>query len=407
VSSHRFAITIAAAAAVLLSACGGSTTPTAQGKAYTIVVAAPLSAQPWIGEFVARGAQLAADELNSKNGVGAGHRRIRLVSIDDAGSPRQAAAAARRAVSLHAAALITDGAGALAISSVSGPADLPVFVVFDGGASIIDPRKRPTLFRIAPADHTMAVRLADYVSARHPRVGIISDDSSYGRDGLAALVPAFVRDRIPVVAHKVVPADTSAVDPEVLALRRAGADLLIVWADAPVVAASVRAARSSGWSVPVFTGPTGEDPLVRRQLAAHESWVNGMTFVSFRITAEVGPKPYDAFRSKYEQRFGVEKLGLSQGGAPVIVPPDWAMFSYDAVELVAAALAKSDAVGAPLMAALNHTVIVGANGDERGFVPGIREGVSSDDMYFARFHGLRFAPVTDDILSDHLPTVRQ
>ena len=83
------------------------------------------------------------------------------------------------------------------------------------------------------------------------------------------------------------------------------------------------------------------------------------------------------------------------------------MFPYDTVRLVAAALNTSRAVGASLMTALDNTVIVGANGDERGFVPGVREGVSPDDMYFGRFDGFRFTPVTDDILSDGLPPVRQ
>jgi ABC-type branched-subunit amino acid transport system substrate-binding protein len=398
---------LAVVTAAVAVGCGGSSGRSAAGAAYPIVVTAPLTSAPWVGRFVERGARLAVDEVNANGGVGSDHRRLRLVVLDDGGSPRAAADDARQAVAMHAAALVTDGAGALAVANVSGPAQLPVFVVFDGGASIIDPKRRPTLFRIAPADQTMAVRLADYVSARHPKVGLITDDSSYGRDGASALAAAFMRDHIPVVGHKVVPADGSSVAPEVLAVRRSGATILVVWGSSPVVAESVRAARSSGWQAPVFTGPTGEDPLVRRQLAGHSAWVNGMTFVSFRITAEVGPKPYDRFRAAYEQRFGVEHVGVTQGGTPVVQPPDWAMFSYDAVRLVAASLAKAGAVGAPLMSALDDTVIVGANGDERGFVPGVREGVSSDDMYFATFHGFRFVPVTDDVLSEHLPSVAQ
>jgi hypothetical protein len=33
--------------------------------------------------------------------------------------------------------------------------------------------------------------------------------------------------------------------------------------------------------------------------------------------------------------------------------------------------------------------------------------VSSDDMYFGKFNGFRFAPVNDDLLSDSLPSVPQ
>ena len=384
---RTFAALVAVTTASVLAGCASNSTP-----AYTVVVSAPLTSAPWVGTFIERGAQLAVDEVNV-HGIGSDHRKLRLRVVDNAGSPRAAADAARQAVSAHAAALITDGVGAAAVAYVAGPAHLPVFVVFDGGSSIIDAAKRPTLYRIAPADKVMGRRLADYVSARHPRVAVISDDTSYGRDGLAALRAGFKDNHISVIATPTVPADGTVVDTQVLRARRAGASLLVVWGSSPVVAATVRAARSSSWHVPMFTGPTGEDPLVRQQLADHRDWVNGLTFV--------------VFRRAYEKRYGVDRVGVSQAGAPVVQPPDWAMFSYDAVNLVAAALENAKAVGAPLLAALDKVVITGANGDERGFVPGVREGVSSDDTYFGKFNGFRFAPVTDDLLSDSLPAVPQ
>jgi ABC-type branched-subunit amino acid transport system substrate-binding protein len=158
----------------------------------------------------------------------------------------------------------------------------------------------------------------------------------------------------------------------------------------------------------VYIGPSGEDPLVRQQLADHPEWLDGATFVSFRITSEQGPAPFNRFRSSYERRYGADKVGMSADGRPVVQPPDWATYSYDAIMLVAAALAQSHGkVGAPLLTAVQMVSITGANGDQRGFGPDNREGVSSSDMYFARFHHMRFAPVTDDLLSTYLPTVEQ
>ena len=86
----------------------------------------------------------------------------------------------------------------------------------------------------------------------------------------------------------------------------------------------------------------------------------------------------------------------------MLQPPDWSTYSYDAVKLVAAARRA----GGPLLDALDATVITGANGDERGYGPTDREGVSPDDMYFGRFQDMRFAPVGDDVLSTNLPTCR-
>lgn len=84
------------------------------------------------------------------------------------------------------------------------------------------------------------------------------------------------------------------------------------------------------------------------------------------------------------------------------------MVPYDTVNLVAAASRDPGAVGGAAAArARPRCVVTGANGDERGFTTGNREGVSPDDMYVTQFPGFVFAPVTDDRLSTDLPAVRQ
>jgi ABC-type branched-subunit amino acid transport system substrate-binding protein len=397
------------AISMVAAACGCSGS-SPSGSSVEVVVSAPVSTSPWIAGFERTGAQLAADQLNAHGGItygGATHRVVVTV-LDNQGSPQQVAANARKAVADHAAALIIDGVGAAAVANVTGPASLPTFVVFDGGASITDPVKRPTIFRLAPADKFMTMRLADYLAAKHPQIGIVTDDTSFGTDGAASLASAFARDQIAVRTSSVVPSGTGDVTGQVLAARSRGATTLVVWAGAPVVAAAINAARSAGWNVPIWTGPSGEDPLVRQRLAAHPDWLTGVGFVSFRITAEVGPKPFAAYRKAYVAKFGEERIGVTQGGKQVVQPPDWSMFSYDVVNLVADALGKAGATGPKLQAVLaGHDVITGANGDERGYGESSREGVSPDDMYFARFDGFVFAPVTDDLLSQNLPAVPQ
>jgi ABC-type branched-subunit amino acid transport system substrate-binding protein len=380
------------------------------GSDITIVVSAPTSTAPWVATAEVRGAQLAADQLNAAGGVDVGGTR-RSVSVDvrdNAGSAREVVADAQYAVSHDAAAMVIDGVGAAAVAQVTDPADLPVFVVFEGGADVVDPAQRPTLFRLAPADAAMSMRLADYLAASHPLIGLLTDDSEFGQAGRGALRPSFARDRTPVVADQVVAATAADVTPAVRALRRAGATTVVVWAGAPVVAATVVAVRSDGWNVPVWAGPSAEDPLVRQRVAAHPDWLDGIGFVSFRMTAEVGAPPFEHYRAAYEKKYGADKVGVEQAGQAVVQPPDWSMFSYDSVRLVAAAIAKAGGTGAPLLHTLEgHVVITGANGDERGYLATNREGVSPDDMYLAQFHGFVFAPVKNDLLSEHLPAVPQ
>ena len=57
--------------------------------------------------------------------------------------------------------------------------------------------------------------------------------------------------------------------------------------------------------------------------------------------------------------------------------------------------------------ALNEVTTEGANGDERAFNRHNHEGVVDDDVYFARFEDMTYAPVRDDPLSKTLPPLPQ
>jgi hypothetical protein len=78
------------------------------------------------------------------------------------------------------------------------------------------------------------------------------------------------------------------------------------------------------------------------------------------------------------------------------------------VRVVAAALRAAQSTdGDALISAMNQVSVEGANGDHRGFNERNHEGVVDDDVYFARFHGMTYAPVKDDALSATLPTIPQ
>ena len=123
-AGRRLLPVLLAALGLLLAACSGSTGSAApQGQPVLFVVSAPLTSSPWIGRFVENGAKLAAEQLNAAGGVGG--RPVKVDVLDNAGSPQRSVANAREAVSRGAAALLTDGVGAVAVSDVSGPAKVP------------------------------------------------------------------------------------------------------------------------------------------------------------------------------------------------------------------------------------------------------------------------------------------
>jgi ABC-type branched-subunit amino acid transport system substrate-binding protein len=401
------AAAIALVVGALVAGCGGSG---AKSKGtITIVVDAPFSRSPYIGNTVADGVRLAADQLNAQ-GISAGGKayRIRVVRLDNALSPARAVADTREALRRHTVAIMTDGTGVDATWRLANEEHVPICITYQGGIGLVDPKTRPNVFRIAPTDHGLAFRLAEYMVPKGLKIALLTDDSDYGQAGRAALGDAFKTVQKSVVARIALPSSASDLAPQVLQARRSGATALLVWALPPVLAKTVVAARSAGWHVPVYATPSAEDPVLRQQLADHSSWLNGLTFASGRMTAELGPGPWSTFEAAYESAFGATYVGVKSQGRRVISPPDYAMYSYDCANLIAASVQQADGTDAKkVLAALNQVSTDGANGDERGFNEINHEGVVDDDVYFARFEDMVFRPVKDDPLSSTLPAINQ
>ena len=127
------------------------------------------------------------------------------------------------------------------------------------------------------------------------------------------------------------------------------------------------------------------------------------------MTAELGPGFFYAFQRAYVREFGVDRVGVkTRAGRPVVQPPDMAMYAFDFVRVLAAAVHYAGSTDRrKVLAALEEVTVRGANGDERGFNRRNHDGVVDDDVYFARFHDMTFRPVRDDPLSRTLPVVPQ
>jgi branched-chain amino acid transport system substrate-binding protein len=404
----RAPATVLVALGLVAAGCGHSSS-SAKQRTLLIVADAPFSQSPYIGNTIGNGSRLAADQLNAQTlSVGGTTYHVRVQRLDNALSPSRAVADTRRALNEHAAAIITDGTGVDATWRLANSKHVPICIAYQGGVALVNPQTRPNVFRIAPTDHGLAFRLAEYLVPKGLKIALLTDDSDYGQEGKNALADAFRTVSKSVSARITLPSTASDLAPQVLEARRSGATALLVWARAPTLAKTISAARSSGWNVPVYTTPAGEDPFVRQQLADHPSWVDGLTFASGRMTAELGPAPWATFEAAYESAFGTTSVGVKSHGKRVIAPPDYAMYPYDFVNLLAAAVQQAKGTdSAKVLAALNQVSTHGANGDDRGFNERNHEGVVDDDVYFARFRDMVFHPVRDDPLSSTLPVINQ
>jgi len=398
------------ASTLLASSCGGGQ-PAAPSDRLLIVVNAPFSRSAFLGETIANGAELAVRQINEAGGVDIGGRRVglRLERMDSALSPETALENVRAAVEEGAALILDEGTGVDASWAVAGEAMLPICIVYQGGIGLVNPEQRPNVFRIAPTDRGVGFRLAEYLIPKGLRVAFLHDDTAYGQQGAEVFAEAWASNPEAVAAEVTVPSGAEDVAPQVLEARRSGADALLVWARPEAIAKVIRAARSAGWDAPVYTPPAGEDPLVRQELSDHPEWVDGLTFAGGRMTAEKGPDPFLSFKRAYEDAFGPDLAGVrTSSGDEVVQPPDYPMYPYDCVNVFAAAVAAARSTDpARILDFMRQVDVQGANGDERGFNELSHEGVVDDDVYFAVFHDMTYAPVDDDPLSSTLPEIEQ
>ena len=396
--------------ALLAAGCGEDSSSSDLGH-LTVVVDVPVTGSPYVAQTIRQGVELATSNLNAGGGVRAGDKSYRLdVKLyDNHLSARQAVEDTRRALDANAVAIVTDGTGVDATWQLAEREGVPIAITYDGGSGLVDAETRPNVFRIAPTNHGIAFRYAEYLVPKKLKVALFSDDSAYGSEGAADLDRAFSENPEAVATKLTLPAGQSDLTPQVLRVKRSGATALLVWGQPPTIAAVLSAARSSGWDVPVYAPPTGADPFIRQQLADHPEWVDGLTFAAGRMTAEVGTAPFESFQSQYESTYGADKVGVKTSeGVPVVQPPELAMYAYDFAHVLTAAIVRAASTDPEkITAAMNQVTTQGANGDSRGFNQRNHEGVVDDDVYFARFHDMTFAPVSDDPLSSTLPVIPQ
>jgi ABC-type branched-subunit amino acid transport system substrate-binding protein len=398
------------AAALLVGGCGGDS---GSGGPHRLVIAVdvPVTGSPYVAQTIRQGVELATSNLNSGGGLRVGEEsyRVSVKLYDNHLSARRAVEDTRRALDAGAIAIVTDGTGAAATWQLANREGVALCITYDGGTGLVDAAERPNVFRVAPTNRGIAFRLAEYLVPKKLKVALLADDSAYGREGAADVARAFSANPEAVALKLTLPAGQTDLSPQILRARRAGATALLVWGQPPTIAATLSAARSLGWDVPVYAPPTGADPFIRQQLADHPDWVDGLIFASGRMTAELGPNPFLSFQSQYESTYGADAAGVkTAAGQRVFQPPEFAMYSYDFVHVLVAALLRANSVEPDkVLAALNQVTTQGANGDERGFNEHNHEGVVDDDVYFARFRDMTYAPVKDDPLSATLPVIPQ
>lgn len=372
-------------AAGLLFACGALADDIKIG-----LVAALTGASAQSGEAITRGLGIAIDEINAKGGVLG--RKLVLVRRDDESSPPKGLAAARELISNEKVAVLFGGIDSpvsLAIVQVVNKEKVPFIGVWAAATNITKNGANPNyVFRVSARDDLVDVKLVKYAMTTYgmKKPGLVLINNPWGESNEKGLKAAAAAAGVAIAGIEKIEANDVDVTPQLTRLKNAGADALILVANAAPGAQMMKARERMGWKVPVVShwgisggrfnelvGPTaGEAHFVQTY-----SFFGDLNPAGRKVLAELGKK------------YGVK------GPADVLAPVGTAN-AYDAMNLVARAIEKAKSTNGEAIRKAMYQIDEYAGlikTYKKPFGPDDHEGIGPDDYIMVKFDGSKIVPV--------------
>ncbi|MGE4249759.1 MAG: ABC transporter substrate-binding protein [Parvibaculaceae bacterium] len=183
-----------------------------------------------LGNEMRRGILAAFEEANRAGGVGG--RRLELRSYDDRYEPELAIANTRRLINDDGVFALIGEVGtttSAASEPIARAAGVPFIAPFSGAGFLRDPALTHVVnVRASYSEETEAMveRLTSDLGVS--RIGVLYQDDSYGRDGLAGVRRALDRRGLELVGTGIYMRNTTAVKTAVLSLSRRNPDAIII-----------------------------------------------------------------------------------------------------------------------------------------------------------------------------------
>ncbi len=338
------------------------------------------SSAPGIG--FNRGVTYAADEINAGSG-----RKVEIVTRDTQGDPTKAVNATQELISRAKVNAIwgpTNSGEALATTPIMARFKTPCIhpCVVD---SLIDPAKYPTAFRLAPSNGQWDDAVRGYVQKQlgAHEVAVFGDTTGYGTSAVAATVAAFGKDGAHVVAQAQIDATQPDVTPDMLRARNAGAKAIVVWTVSVGLLSRLMNTRATmGWDVPIVGHPSLGSGDIRNLIEKPSSWENvfmvGYQTCSFDAAGKLPPRTQE-FVDRIKGKVELSDTSLW-----------WVACGYDAVNLVAKAVANkgsasSDAIVADWNGLKDYPGIFGSY----SFSPEQHNGYPQNQVVMSRANSQR------------------
>lgn len=324
--------------ALIVLAAAGATLVTAQAKDPVKVglAAAVSGGSAASGEAIKRGLLIAMDEINARGGV-LGGRKLELVIRDDEGNPAKGVTIARELVEREKAAVVFGGLHttvALAEVPVWHELKTPYMGAWAAGTEITRNGRTPNyVFRVSANDDYADKFLTRYAVdvLKKTKPGLLLENTAWGQSNDVGLTKWLGERKLKPVGSEKFNWGDPDMSPQLLRLKNAGADHIVLVANAPEGAQVVKSRAKIGWDIPMlshwgisggrFAELTGElsDGVVFLQ-----------TYSFFGTQNERGQAVLRALREKYGVKSPEE-----------ITAPVGIANAYDGMHLVALAIEQA------------------------------------------------------------------
>ena len=344
------------------------------------------------GEAIKRGLQIALDEINARGGL-LGGRKLELVIRDDEGNPAKGVTIARELVEREKVAVVFGGLHttvALAQVPVWQELRTPYMGAWAAGTNITRNGASPNfVFRVSANDDLVDRYLARYAIEvmKKGKPGLLLENTAWGQSNEAGLGKWLGERNVKPVGIEKFNWNDPDMSPQLLRLRGAGADHVILVANAPEGAQVVKSRAKIGWEVPMishwgisggrFAELTGElsDGVVFLQ-----------TYSFFGKQGERGQAVLKALAEKY----GVK-------GPEDVIAPVGTANAYDGMHLAALAIEQAGGTdGSKLREALENL-----KAEYRGLIKTYRrpftaeqhDALTDEDYIMVAWKGGKIVPV--------------
>ena len=288
------------------------------------------------GEAIKRGIQIAMDEINAKGGL-LGGRKLELVIRDDEGDPAKGVKIARELVEREKAVVVFGGLHTtVALAQVPVWTELkhPYMGPWAAGTEIAQNTQKPNyVFRVSANDDYADKFLVRYATEvlKKAKPGLLLENTAWGQSNEVGLNKWLGQKGIKPVGIEKFNWGDPDMSPQLLRLKNAGADHIIMVANAPEGAQVVKSRAKIGWEIPMVAHwgiSGGRFAELTGDLSDGVAFLQTYSF--FGKQNERGQALLKALKDKY----GVK-------GPEEVIAPVGTANAYDGMHLVALAIAQA------------------------------------------------------------------